>query len=123
MYVLFLLCLLKIPSRFNVIASRYIINPLLIEGYKFDIRIYVFVTSILPLRIYIYKEGLVRFATEKYDVTHKNKFIHLTNYAVNKLSKNFIPNTDPMVDNQGSKWSLSALREYLTNHVCKIVKI
>ncbi len=73
-------------------------------------------TSINPLRIYLYEEGFARFATEKYYLgqpfMNTNKYMHLTNYAVNKLSKNFVPNTDPFVDNVGSKWSLTALKNY-----------
>lgn len=41
--------------------SRYIDNPLLIDGYKFDVRIYVAVTSYDPLVAYLYEEGLTRF--------------------------------------------------------------
>ena len=48
-------------------------------------RIYVAITSINPLRIYIYEEGLARFASEKYDTSDlKNVFSHLTNYSINK---------------------------------------
>jgi tubulin polyglutamylase TTLL5 len=50
----------------NYVVSQYIGNPLLVNGYKFDLRIYVALTSINPLRIYIYEEGLARFATCKY---------------------------------------------------------
>lgn len=46
------------------VVSRYISNPLLINGHKFDLRIYVVVTSFEPLKIYVYKEGLARFASE-----------------------------------------------------------
>lgn len=61
---------------------------MLIDGYKWDLRIYVAVTSINPLRIYVYEEGLARFASEKYDTKDlKNIFSHLTNYSINKKHK------------------------------------
>lgn len=100
----------ELPSGQSFVACRYIDNPLLINGLKFDLRIYVAITSLDPLRIYIYKEGLVRFATEKYRKGEiDNKFVHLTNYSVNKFSKKFI-NVDE--DGQGHKWTLTALKEY-----------
>ena len=74
------------------VISKYISNPLLINGHKFDLRIYCVVTSFEPLRIYVYKEGLARFASEQYNnkMAKGNKFAHLTNYSVNKKNENYI---------------------------------
>jgi len=56
----------KIPPKQQMVVSQYVDNPLLVDGFKFDLRIYVALTSINPLRIYIYEDGLARFATQKY---------------------------------------------------------
>jgi predicted ATP-grasp superfamily ATP-dependent carboligase len=62
-----------IPPKEQMVASVYIDNPLLIDGYKFDLRVYVALTSINPLRLYVYEEGLVRFATQKYTQNSSSK--------------------------------------------------
>ena len=97
------------------IVSRYVNNPLLINGHKFDLRIYVLVTSVEPLRIYVFKEGLARFASEEYRSKNakSNKFIHLTNYSINKKSKDFVQNDNLENDDYGFKWSLSAFCKHL----------
>lgn len=81
-------------------------------------RIYVAITCFNPLRIYIYEDGLARFATSQYsfDLSSKeNMFAHLTNYSLNKFSENFIPNDDPNDACIGHKWSLPALKQFLVN--------
>ena len=104
----------EVPMEEDCIISKYIYNPLLINGLKFDLRLYVLVTSFEPLKIYIYNEGLARFASEEYSPGNKNnKFMHLTNYSINKKSENFIHNTDIRKDDVGHKWSLSALCRHL----------
>jgi len=76
------------------VISRYVTNPLLINGHKFDLRIYVLITSYEPLRVYVFKEGLARFASETYTskINKDNKFMHLTNYSINKKNDNFVQN-------------------------------
>uniref|UniRef100_A0A8D8LSL2 Tubulin polyglutamylase TTLL6 n=1 Tax=Cacopsylla melanoneura TaxID=428564 RepID=A0A8D8LSL2_9HEMI len=94
----------------SMVCQQYITNPLLWNGYKFDIRLYVLVTSVKQLRVYIYNEGLVRLATEKYEPPNEtnlnNMCMHLTNYAINKDSENF--------DENLSKRSLDAMNKFLT---------
>lgn len=98
------------------VISRYIDNPYLIQGLKFDMRIYVLVTSYEPLRCYIYREGLARFASKTYsnaDEYLSDNYRHLTNYSINKNAKNFVENQDANADNVGHKWSISALNRHL----------
>jgi hypothetical protein len=83
----------KLEKYSSLIVSHYIDNPLLINNLKFDLRIYVAITGVNPLRIYVYQEGLGRFATEAYDNdgdTESKKFQHLTNYSVNKKNTEFV---------------------------------
>ena len=104
----------------SVIVQRYLSNPLLIGEYKWDLRIYVLVTSYHPLTIYLYGEGLARFSTEKFDMTDlSNKFAHLTNTSINKLNPGF----DPSKDIVGYKWPLAQLRAYLTTTGADVEKL
>lgn len=45
------------------------------EGYKFDLRIYILVTSCDPLRIFLYNDGLVRMGTEKYHAPNESNLV------------------------------------------------
>ncbi len=98
-----------------VVISRYVTNPLLINSHKFDLRLYVLVTSYEPLRVYVFKEGLVRFASESYSTkaAKSNQFMHLTNYSINKKNENFMQNETIENDDVGFKWSLSAFCSHL----------
>ncbi len=85
---------LKMPkknSSKSFIVQEYIHNPFLIDGLKFDLRIYVVIVSLKPLEIYICDEGLVRFATVNYQFPNEENlnqiFMHLTNYSLNKKNE------------------------------------
>ena len=122
-----------------LVAQRYIARPLLIDGYKFDLRIYVLVTSCDPLRIYIYRDGLARFCTEKYcngfpwareeeekekdkvektadEGGQKSKWVysHLTNTSLNKANKErFKHSADDEDASVGNKRKVSSVFELL----------
>ena len=98
----------------SFLITKYIENPHLIYGKKYDFRIYVLITSANPLSIYIYDQGLVRIASEKYslDINRLNsRFIHLTNTVVNKANKDYIFN-DSIDSEIGNKWSLKTYKKY-----------
>lgn len=97
------------------VIEEYISPPYLITGRKFDIRIYVLVTSIDPLIFYFYDEGLALFATHLYDENGDitDLQMHLTNYEINKGSENFVECNSPDEKVEDSKWSLTFLWKYL----------
>ncbi|XP_056434527.1 probable tubulin polyglutamylase TTLL1 [Gadus chalcogrammus] len=91
------------------VISLYIDNPLLIGGKKFDLRLYVLVTTYRPLKCYMYKLGFCRFCTVKYTPSTSeldNMFIHLTNVAIQKHG-------DDYNHVHGGKWTVDNLRLYL----------
>uniref|UniRef100_A0A673NKR9 Tubulin polyglutamylase TTLL4-like n=1 Tax=Sinocyclocheilus rhinocerous TaxID=307959 RepID=A0A673NKR9_9TELE len=105
----------QMPRKRPLLVQKYLHKPYLISGNKFDLRIYVYVTSYDPLRVYIFNDGLVRFASCKYSPSMKtlnNKFMHLTNYSVNKKNSEYQSNSDDKAC-QGHKWALKALWQYL----------
>lgn len=97
----------------NYLLSRYISNPHLINQKKYDLRVYVLITSMSPLKIYMYKEGLVRFATENYKKgSYDNIFIHLTNYSINQQNTKYVPNDTGRDFQIFSKWSFEEYAKY-----------
>ena len=109
----------KVPQQKagkKAVVQKYVMNPLLINGLKFDLRFYVVVASVDPLRIYVYDNGLVRLATSKYEENLgniANRAAHLTNYSVNKNKKEFVRTDDMEDDGQGNKWSHAPFWPYL----------
>ena len=94
-------------------------KPYLIDNLKFDLRIYVLVFGVEPMRIFMFKEGLARFATDEYVGPTKgnldNLFMHLTNYAINKNSDNFVKGEEED-DDSGHTRSFTSVLQYLEEH-------
>ena len=82
--------------------QKYLHKPYLIDDLKFDLRIYCLLYGVDPLRAFVFREGLARFATEEYVRPNRsnmsNLHVHLTNYAINKFSENFEENEDSAED-------------------------
>ena len=66
------------------IVQKYIEKPLLFEGRKFDIRVYVLVTSINgQYKAYLYRDCYFRTSAKEFSLKDlKSVGIHLTNDAV-----------------------------------------
>jgi len=101
----------------HYVVQRYIHKPYLIDGLKFDLRIYVLVYGCDPLRVFMFKEGLARLATDPYIPPNNSNldefFMHLTNYAINKNNNGFIFNTDPEKADIGHKRSLAFVWKHI----------
>ena len=105
-----------LPSK--GLITKYIHNPHLINNKKYDLRLYLLITGYTPLKIYLFDEGLTRFASEEYSLNKdnmSNRYIHLTNYSINKSSKKYHKNDD-YGEEEGNKWSLSTLRKHFENN-------
>ena len=121
----------------GMLASKYLASPHLINNLKYDLRVYVVVTCFDPLKVYIYNDGLVRFATEAYSLDPdelKKRFVHLTNFSVNKRSENFVINNNMSEnenDESSSKWNFKTLKnafqkrginyEYVFAHIKDVI--
>ena len=98
----------------RAVAQLYIAKPLLISGHKFDIRIYALVLSCSPLSVFVYRDGIARFATIAHQAPAASNLrtacMHLTNHAINR--RNNVPQAadGPEVS---LKWRLHTLFDHL----------
>lgn len=95
--------------RDQYVISRYIDDPLLVGGKKFDLRLYVLVLSFSPLRAFLYREGFGRFCNAKYtnDLTElDNMYIHLTNVSIQKHGEDYN-------ESHGGKWNIRNMLLFL----------
>ena len=75
----------------SYVVQKYIQDPALLHGHKFDFRIYVLITSVIDLTIFLYEDGLVRLASQPYNQGQDigDSYAHLTNYSLNKKNDAF----------------------------------
>jgi len=71
-----------VTNQHNVLLQEYITNPHLMNARKYTLRFYVAITSLDPLRAWVFPEGLTKLATQPFSLNPNsldNLFIHLTN--------------------------------------------
>jgi tubulin---tyrosine ligase len=80
----------KITNRYRastVLLQKYIESPLLYYGRKFDIRMWALIDCKMDL--YLFKEGHLKTTSTEYTTESKDKFVHITNYSLQKHNNNF----------------------------------
>ena len=101
--------LTNIKLHNQTIIQKYIENPLIIKGRKFDIRQWVLVTNLNPLNIYLFDTPYIRFGAEEYHIDDfKNIFSQLTGNSIAKHSEKF-ENSEI----EGDMWEIEQFRDYL----------
>lgn len=103
----------------GAVLQEYIARPLLLDGHKFDIRAYVLVLSLEPLRILMCREGMVRVCSQRYQPPDKGNMhrtaTHLTNFSINKTNGMYMHNDDVQNGTEGGKRVLSAVLRHLAS--------
>ena len=102
----------------KIALVRYISNPFLINKKKIDLRIYVLITGVKPLRVYISKAGGVHLNIKDYELnmdTLKDPFMHITNPFVQKLNSSFVSGKN-YDDQIGNDWTLKGLENYFKDN-------
>eukprot|EP00916_Digyalum_oweni_P006048 GHVL01010420.1.p1 GENE.GHVL01010420.1~~GHVL01010420.1.p1 ORF type:complete len:221 (-),score=22.71 GHVL01010420.1:355-1017(-) len=97
------------PDVQSYVVQRYIHNPLLLGGKKFDLRLYVLVTNFSPLTVWVHRSGFGRFSSTYFSLEKEHltdPCIHLTNVSIQKK-------TDGYDEATGGKWIISKLKQHL----------
>ena len=72
-----------------ILIQKYLEKPLLYQGRKFDIRLWVLFIAEQDDDVYIFRQGHLKATCTKYDPDSKDLYVHLTNYSIQKYNQNF----------------------------------
>ena len=70
--------------RFQCVLQKYIENPLLLHGRKFDIRVWVVILSVDPLDVRMFTPCYLRLTSSQYSTDWDDPFAHLCNFSIQK---------------------------------------
>ncbi|CAG0921237.1 unnamed protein product, partial [Notodromas monacha] len=93
------------------VVQKYLETPLLIHGYKFDIRQWFLITDWSPLTIWMYNECYLRFCTQPFSLTNLHESVHLNNFAVQKNYTMTCPEDIPLP--RDKMWDSETFKQYL----------
>jgi hypothetical protein len=76
-----------VPLESNWMVQEYVRHPHTMKQRKYVLRLYVLISSITPLRVYLYRQGFAKLASVPYDIDDiENLYSHLTNPDINALN-------------------------------------
>ena len=95
----------------DYVCQRYINDPMLVCGRKFDLRIYALCLSYVPLKVYLYRDGFARFSNTRFSMNKddlSNNYIHLTNHSIQKQDASYNSKVTDL------KWPIGSLRRHMS---------
>uniref|UniRef100_A0A8D0VDA6 Tubulin--tyrosine ligase-like protein 10 n=1 Tax=Sus scrofa TaxID=9823 RepID=A0A8D0VDA6_PIG len=94
------------------IVQRYIQNPLLLDGKKFDVRSYLLIACAVPCMVF-FGHGYARLTLSLYDAHSSDLGGHLTNQFMQKKSPLYV------LFKEDTVWSMEHLNRYINDKFCK----
>ncbi|XP_062396094.1 protein polyglycylase TTLL10 [Sardina pilchardus] len=91
------------------IVQKYVQNPLLLQGRKFDVRSYLLIASTTPYMVF-FRHGYVRLTCDLYDPNSQNLSAHLTNQYMQKKNPLYSELKEETV------WSIERFNEYVNEN-------
>ena len=92
----------EVPSDPDHVIQRYIESPYLVDKHKFELRVFVVITCLEPLTIYLHRDSYLRVATSPYE--------HDVLAPAARQNEGMYKMGDVMVQ---TKWSIGEFLEYL----------
>ena len=105
------------------IVSRYIKDPLLVEGRKADLRVYALVTRLQPLESFVFRDGLVRICGASYDTSNFHDLAaHVSNNSVQTKSSRHASGRNLSLQELWQGWDECISRQTLWRRIVRVVR-